>query len=189
MKKVLICGNAPTLPEDLKGVKLDMFDKVVRSNFWQPIEGYDNRCDIHVFSINQALLEKLRLEPKDREYWCPFRNVDRVMLDYTGKKCDWVMKHSERKRAVKEIGAEYPTTGAFAIWHALDLGWEVYIAGFTFFEEHFDTEDREKIHYFKEQDFVKMMKDTRHDPSVEKIWVYKLMREGKVHKVSRIFRS
>jgi len=177
--KVLICGNAPTLPEELKGVNLDRFDKVTRSNHWHPIPGYDNRCDIHVISVNQQIMDRVK-HHRNRDYWVPYVSNPAIMIGYVGKPAQWMITKWERLLSRMQIGCRYPTTGALTIWKAVRLGWDVTIAGFTFFNEHYKSEDKEDIHYFKEQEWVKPMKETRHEPSKEKKWVNKLVKKGKV---------
>ena len=46
--KILVCGKAPCLLDQLKDRDLSEYF-VVRVNNWLPIEGYDNKCDAWAF--------------------------------------------------------------------------------------------------------------------------------------------
>ena len=118
---------------------------------------------------------------KDRKYWIPYVSNPAIMMGYVGKPADWMASKWERWLSKKQIGCKYPTTGALTIWKAVRNKWDVTIAGFSFFKEHFNSNDKEDIHYFGAHSWIKSMCDTRHEPYKEEQWVNKLIKKGKVN--------
>ena len=180
--KYLICGKGPSLLRQLKNKSLDEFDKVVRVNYWEPIKGYDNRCDI------QVLYPPHHLGQEENQYdIMPFMDVKEIWIaheqtvvllkELTGREPSHVLHRQHRDRLYKETGLQGPRTGILAIWMAMLLpDIEIYTAGYDFYQEvayipidKFHTEKRTG-YYFK-NDEEAAVDDGIHPPVLaEKEW-------------------
>jgi len=176
--KILVCGNGPSLLRQLKGKKLDIFDKVVRVNAWKPIEGYDNRCDAWVFYPRHAMQWKnpearYEFEPylKIKEYWLAHAWAKEEVKKVAGRYPDYALTEEEFNGLMNEARDYTPTTGVMAIYMATLISKDVWIAGF-------DCYEGGQTYYYKEgisNDMAHI-----HNPAKDKLWIEKQIKEGRV---------
>ena len=137
--KILVCGNGPSLSEQLKGVDLDQFNKVVRVNRWHDIPEYDNRCDVWCFNPAAEFVfddhDYGYERNKNRLLWVPYPGMFKRFVNTFGRWPDYHLT-SKQVAILKYVNGmkQTPSTGFLAIYMALCLGThEVYTAGFDFF--------------------------------------------------------
>jgi len=129
-KKILVCGSGPSLPGQLKNIDLSDFF-VVRINFWEKINGYDNKCDAWAFYPYFQGDFKPYLE-KAKHIWMPHYGFHDECKRITGITPSYTITKQETKKFHQLIGHKNPTSGAVVIYMATLLEPDVYIAGFDF---------------------------------------------------------
>jgi hypothetical protein len=205
--KVIVIGNGPSaVTGEQLGDKIDSFDEVVRfNNFQTKVAGMEKwvgtKTTVH---FTDALLS-----PTFKEYHAPGATIilslfaDRFMVSGTyfvlrggadlqpsltarflkDPTLAWIDKESiERlKKALGLFGPKHPTSGMLAIDHFVNrkgVELPVCIHGFDFFMG-------PKVHYFDEHEPLYERINDRigvnmHSPHKEKVYVEKLIQEGKV---------
>jgi hypothetical protein len=205
--RVLVVGNGPSALEgEPRGDVIDKFDEVVRfNNFQTKVAGMEK----FVGTKTTVHYSDGVLYPTYKEYHVPGADVvlslimDRFMVAGTyfvlrgaadlqtgltmaflkDPNISWTPKVDiERlKKLLNLRGLKHPTSGMLAIDHFVNkpgVKLPVYIHGFDFFQG-------PKMHYFDEHEpWYERINDrigvNQHSPHMEKIYVEKLIQEGKV---------
>ncbi len=177
--KILVCGNAGTLPGELKKIDIKTFDKVVRVNNWAEIEGENNRCDAWSFYPLHHLTEEEQIYDLTKyfwvkEYWVPhYRRVEDA-IRITGRCPDHILQENEYTKLINEIKmGKPPRTGILTLRMAQLISEDVTIAGFDFYET-------EPLYYFKQPKYSKNPAEAKihPPPSLEKEWVIREVKKG-----------
>ena len=173
--KILVCGKAPCLPDELKDRTLNEFDIVVRVNDWLPIKNRCNRFDAWVFYPGHShKLDKekghdftpyLKQNPK---LWLGHAWAKEECKKVTGKYPDHFLTLEEFNTIQNNAWTYSPTTGIFAIHLAMKLSDDVTIAGFNFYS---GTKA-----YYQNDDTISLA--PMHDCIKDKIWVEKQINKG-----------
>lgn len=172
--KILVCGNAPCLLDDLKDHDLSIYDKVVRVNDWQPIDGYDNRCDAWVYYPLNGIIGnaeyKYNFEPylNINEHWLAHFYLYEEAKRVTKRVPEYKLQIGGWNRFILQTGVVHPTTGLWALFMALCISNDVTAVGFNFFQDKY-------LHYYD-----KILTEPKlyypHTPSKEKVW-FEYMKE------------
>ena len=178
--KILVCGKAPCLPDELKDRTLNEFDIVVRVNNWLPIKNRCNRFDAWVFYPWHSPLMHEKSENSNYDFTPYLKQNPKLWLG-----------HAWAKEECKKVSAKYPdhtftleefnsimkdaktyshTTGVFAIHLAMKLSDNVTIAGFDFYSG-------TRAYYQNDEPVINA---PMHDPDKDKIWVEKQINKGLV---------
>ena len=186
--KILICGNGPTLPDQLKGKDLSEFDEVVRINDWKEIEGADNRCDVWVFFPGD-LCNGDKVHSYDPKWYV--ENIKKMWLVnplyisesayILGKIPDKIMSHETRKLGFYILNGDRnpcdcaPSTGFFTILLAMTMSDDVTIAGFGGDGEY---------NYFDRDGWPgDIGEGWPHNPGREKIWIDEQISTGTIKRL------
>lgn len=192
-KNYLVLGNAPCLLDELKGKDLSGFDKVIRVNAWEPIQGYDNRCTTwlyypghHIGEFESRFDVFSYLADRNLEVWIGHE----FMLPLARKQLEdrepgKIFTDAQKAPFQIETGIQVPTTGMIAIWMALHAGAEVHVAGFNLFKD--VVNGTGELHYYE----VGKTRDTwtrkvpAHDKglSLEYLWYHNQLDEGELHRL------
>ena len=138
--KILVCGNGPSLLRHLKDKSLTGFF-VVRVNNWQPIKGYDNRCDAWVmYPLNhigeaESRYDLVEWSKYTREIWLAHSWAIDQFFTIFGKVPDYTLPMKTFLRILNQSKTYAPTTGIFAIHMALSISDNVWVAGFDLYTE------------------------------------------------------
>lgn len=176
--KLLVCGNAPCLIDQLKDKDLNEY-KVVRINDWQPIEGYNNKCDIwvcyppnHLGEMESCYDFTPYIEANYPEIWVPHtwtKDIGLRVLKRNFHSLHAVPFHSLQA----EFAPDCPTTGVLTIFMAMfyvQFKEPIHIAGFDFYQG-----DRD--YYFKEG---RAGTYGVHKPLKDKEWVERYINDGRL---------
>jgi len=171
-KKILVCGNGPSLPGQLKNRDLSDFF-VVRVNPWVDIPGCDNRCDAWAFYPYTPNIEKCL--KKAKSLWMPHFGMADECKRVTGRYPDYIITREHTIDFHLLIGNPHPTSGAVSIYMAMKLCKPVYIAGFDFYQQ-------EKGYYYSEEKQTEVA-ENEHHPLIEKQWIDKCIKEKTIIKL------
>lgn len=177
---IILVGNGPSVLDKKNGEIIDSFGEVVRFN-WYHIEGYEEyvgtRTDIWFTSVytgygfNRAA-EKYKVVYRHSWEWDPAEDkIYNELLKYDNP----IIKVEEkevleiRKYMGKENSYYYYSSGAIAINIFLKQYDKLTLTGFDWWE------GRKKHHYGD-----KSGRGNIHKPKMEKLYIDKLLSEGKV---------
>ncbi len=122
---ILVCGSAPCFISDTKNKDLSEFDKIVRVNAWDDI----------IKSNVWAGQPHVVMEARDaEEMWCVTPNGKKQIYSLTGRRVDYSITRQETGKLHVDMDNKGPTSGMVAIWMALNLGANVSVCGFDFYE-------------------------------------------------------
>ena len=171
--KILVCGNGPMLPDQLKNVDLSDFF-VVRVNLWHDIERYNNKCDAWAFYPYLDIDFKSYLK-KTKYIWMPHYGMYADCVYVTGRKPDYIISLQQTFDFHAALNHLNPTSGAVAIYMAMLLDKPVYIAGFGF----------SKIgkQYYYNNSKVRTENLEHHKQWIEEKWVNEQITNGKLFKL------
>jgi len=190
----LIVGNAPTLMEGLPlGGVIDSFNQVVRFNQYsvhkpeftgsRVTSHFCNGRNFPTSKVVQAICPLFNASLTHAVYlFMPhLEDTQDIYRNLTSTKVDaWFVEEDLILNLRKKLGSriwQIPTSGMVAIESFLQTRKEVSLVGFNFFEG-------KKIHYFEESPTQLITswleRFVTHDPSLEKIWVQSLAKEGRV---------
>lgn len=192
-REVLIVGNAPTVTEGPPlGSFIDNFEHVVRFNSYSvskpPFTGsrvgyhFCNGRNFPTIKTVKAILPLFNASLTHAVYLFMPHLEDSVQIyaNLTSTKVDtWFAEEARILALRKVLGCrpwQIPTSGAVAIDSFLAERGSVTLHGFNFFQS-------KKIHYFEESATQLITswleRFVTHDPSLEKVWVANLVKEGK----------
>lgn len=185
--KTLICGNGPSLMRQtqarLEDGPLPVFERIVRVNYWEPLEGYGDQCDAwimyphHHLTMSEPAYDLIKQAELTKEIWLAHswaRGDARAVFE---RYPDYTLTHDQFKSIMLEFSPNVPTTGLFGIYMATLIEPEVWIAGFDFFTEgfmHYYDELPNSLHPFKRLAGV-------HDMHKDEAWVNERIEKGVIH--------
>lgn len=172
-KKILVCGSGPSLPTQLKGVDLSDFF-VVRINPWREIDGYDNKCDAWAFYPYHKIDFESYLS-KTKYLWMPHFGMARDCKTITGRWPDYVVSKDDTINLHVAINNAHPTSGVVAIYMAMLLDADVYIAGFDF------SKGGRKYYWDDSAPSIEGLQ--HHKQWLEEKWVNEQIKTGKLFKL------
>jgi hypothetical protein len=178
-KKILICGNGPSLVTDLKNKDLSYFDYILRMNNWQPINGHNNRCDIWCTTFWYDIPDSTILQHRDLLVWDMFLyGKGYNFSEQRQSHCMNLLKKIPEFYLAKKtfdyfrnyiIRIPSPSCGMYAIFSAIIQQMDIFICGF----DHFDANNH---HYFDSNNF-----QGPHKGHKEKNFIHILIKENMVN--------
>jgi len=171
--KILVCGNGPSLPSQLKNIDIDEFF-VVRVNLWHDIEGYNNKCDAWAFYPYFNIDFEWYFN-RTKYIWMPHYSMYSDCAYATGRKPDYIISLKETFDFHMELNNPNPTSGAVSIYMAMLLDKPVYIAGFGF--------SKPGNQYYYNDSKVKAGNFEHHKQWIEEKWVNEQIENGKLFKL------
>jgi hypothetical protein len=167
MNSILLIGNGPSVMDYEAGDIIDKHPCVCRFNAFK-INGYEKyvgtKFDFWVTCLEEEVVRRWKIQPK-KIYWplSQQKFVDRIGR-FPGSEC---FPQSVYVKASTILGKYfYPSSGLLAVTYFSDLGYDVVLYGFDFFQ-------REKHHYCDDQP-----RGTNHKPTME-LEAFKVLLERK----------
>lgn len=184
--KILVCGNGPSLPAQLRNNHLLNFDKVVRINNWEylPGDAYSQRCDAWVVYPRHDIRHKengkvkydiLAHSKRARELWLAHPICQPDFIRFFSRDPDHELSFTERDRFCRMSGLAVPTTGVLALRMAQLITKNVWAAGFDFYQG-------ERWHYYNNEKIPGGHFWGPHDPPLNELaWFNGEVQEGRIH--------
>jgi len=192
-KKCIVLGNGGSVLDNERGIDIDKFDLIVRSNLAR-FEGFEkhvgSRTDIRFLSHktfgntldkNYSSYEEDYV-PNSKQHHLIIRSAGNV-----GSMIPGFAKNRNNMFSVLDIeynkhldklvsNNHYCSVGFSAIHTMIDLGCDVYIYGFDFYNP------KKKYHYFEECSPMVQTGRSNHEGDREKEYIMQLIEEGKLKK-------
>ncbi len=177
--KILVCGNGPSLIDQLQSRRLSKYDLVVRTNRWKEIHGFDNRCDAWVFyplhhlGEQESLYDIFPMVEKTHETWITHPWTIPTAVNLLREMPTKVLNELTFQNMLAAFRPNCPNTGTLAIAMAMEQTDEpIDIAGFDFYEG-------DKLYYYSDSENTGG--SAVHDPQKDKAWIYEKIREGRIN--------
>lgn len=177
-------GKGPSLLTQCYGKDLSTFDRVVRVNNYLPIYGVDEHVTTwtyyplhHLDPLGRPEFENkfdvMAYLEKSQEIWIVHEFTMPYALEQLKSAPDFLLSDFEKNYYLIESDIIVPTTGMLALWAAMRQGYEVWAAGFDFYQGGHQ--------YYFDKTPPKKQYLPHDDPLVEKAWFDKKVKEGVIH--------
>ena len=181
--EIVLVGNGPSLLRKTLGSKIDSFPQIVRFNSYQT-EGFrkhvGSRTTIwsrwYGLKITRPMheLEKIWINMPTHERTSEKTEIAFAIIGRYSDRAIVVPKSNVAQQLQSLVyghldGSKWPSSGLLAIANAIDIGHQVYLAGF-------DSWSTEPFHYYEVHD----RSDSHHVPNIEREYIESLVSEGLV---------